>query len=462
MASSVCNKITAGDWDAVRKALRSKSSKDTFKSHNFESSGYNAFHLACANPAAPHDVISKMVRIDKDNLFQTTQGDETKVTPLHLACETGSADTVKLLLKLSSNQNHDVVNYVVMGGEGNWDQPKVSSLEVTWLRLIDPQYENHQGDCNTAESAMENLKRMDEVKSTADLTGKLKDTWDKTLALLWAASTGSMDMPIIGGGWHAVHAIANINRDCLYKRWCPSLVLWFALKLYPEQAKWADRDGNLPLHLATMNDRFHRHLEFQTTDLDDESVEILRRTQAREVQMLSELYPTAAKTLNKEGRLPLHLLAEFGGVTESVDVFDALLDAAPKAIRVRDPKTGLFPYMVKAVGRGPYTPYDMSGVYILLQSDPSILAYGTDSWDEAEVPEAMGDETEEEKKDAGRELSEEEAFLKRKHDEWIATERMVAGKSEEGMLAVLKEKMASDIKQYLAQIMKLETQLKKK
>ena len=463
MSGSISGKIANGDWDAVRKSLRSKQSKETFKSHNFDADGYNPFQKVCSHPDAPHDVISKMVRIDKDNLFQTTNGSKKRVSPLILACETGSAETVKMLLKLSTNHNHDIVNYVVMGGEGNWDQPKLSSLEVVWLRLINPTYENHVGEKNNIDIAAQNLEHLDAVKSTADLKGKLMDTWDKSVALLWAASTGSMDMPIMGGGWHAIHAITNINRDCLHKRWCPSIVLWFALKLYPEQVKWADKDGNLPLHLAARNDRFHYALEIPGADtFSDISRKILSMTVEREIDMLSNVYLDGVRTQNKEGKLPLHVLAEFGGITSNPNLFDTLVSAAPMSIRARDPVTGLYPFMLKAVGRGPYSPYDTAGVFLLLQKDPGIVVHGTENWEMESPINQENNKMKVKEAVVAQQLKAEENFLEQKKVEWHQTEQVVDDvRDDVSLLKLLKASMASDIKQYLSRIMKMESRIKK-
>ncbi len=59
-----------------------------------------------------------------------------------------------------------------------------------------------------------------------------------------------------------------------------------------------------------------------------------------------EAYPDAAKTVNDHGRLPLHLATENH---KSWDEIQLLVDAAPTALRSRDPHTHMFPFMLAAV-----------------------------------------------------------------------------------------------------------------
>ena len=148
----------------------------------------------------------------------------------------------------------------------------------------------------------------------------------------------------------------------------------------PFLAKHQDDNGDYPLPLAIKHLVKYLKTSFTSTfgiyDKTDPSV-------LNYIKTLIQLNPMAlAKPLSSNRRLPLHIC--LGGdlncgmwdrLRASACV-DALLEAAPGTLAARDPVTGLYPFMLAAVGdrrslMGDRV--DLGLVYILLRRDPSVI-----------------------------------------------------------------------------------------
>eukprot|EP00567_Pseudictyota_dubia_P002108 CAMPEP_0197467492 /NCGR_PEP_ID=MMETSP1175-20131217/65590_1 /TAXON_ID=1003142 /ORGANISM="Triceratium dubium, Strain CCMP147" /LENGTH=428 /DNA_ID=CAMNT_0043003561 /DNA_START=727 /DNA_END=2013 /DNA_ORIENTATION=- len=108
---------------------------------------------------------------------------------------------------------------------------------------------------------------------------------------------------------------------------CPAVVIWHALQMYPHQSKEQDQHGQYPLTIASKN------------VLTDSSVIKM---------LLHEFAGAAAIPCAVSGRLPLVLSIAAG--REYDDGLREILHAAPSAIEARDPETGLYPFMIAALG----------------------------------------------------------------------------------------------------------------
>mmetsp|Transcript_42459 Transcript_42459/g.128850 ORF Transcript_42459/g.128850 Transcript_42459/m.128850 type:complete len:427 (-) Transcript_42459:233-1513(-) len=130
---------------------------------------------------------------------------------------------------------------------------------------------------------------------------------------------------------------------------CPAVIIWHALNLYPHQIQEHDQHGRYPLAIASMN----------------------AGTESRVIKML--LLPqkgfvyAAAIPLRENGRLPLTLSIVVGRNYD--DGMRELLRAAPNAIEARDQETGLYPFMLAAVGER----CNIYTVYLLLLEAPRLV-----------------------------------------------------------------------------------------
>ena len=131
-------------------------------------------------------------------------------------------------------------------------------------------------------------------------------------------------------------------------------VLDLALDLYPHQTLEKDGLGRTPLIIALSEDTCHERYRRNNDNFDtlDFSTNAL-------VRMLLTRSPEALCIPDNLGRLPLHYAVESsrknlwfekysdsngGAVTD-------LIMAEPRALEARDPKTGMYPFMIAAVAK---------------------------------------------------------------------------------------------------------------
>ena len=104
-----------------------------------------------------------------------------------------------------------------------------------------------------------------------------------------------------------------------------------------------DENGQLPLHIAAGTDTYIK-LSFE------------KRQKSPLLHYLLDANVSGVRTLDCQGRLPIHYAVETekswidGGLRE-------LFQAEPRALRSRDAKTGLFPFMVFATLKRPRSSY---------------------------------------------------------------------------------------------------------
>ena len=80
-----------------------------------------------------------------------------------------------------------------------------------------------------------------------------------------------------------------------------------------------------------------------------------------------EAHPNLARVADKHGRLALHYAAGSSGVYETIG---RILEANPTAASVRDPITGLYPFMLAgSSGNAP-------AAFLLLLADPNLVLDG--------------------------------------------------------------------------------------
>jgi len=157
-----------------------------------------------------------------------------------------------------------------------------------------------------------------------------------------------------------VHAAASVGA-----RGCPIEVLSFVMEKYPKQVFQRDEKGHLPLHVLLEKVTWSKHRK--------------RRLKPKEkpfVESLLHAYPGSGRERNisDHRRYPLHS-AIANGHTWSQGVREIFL-AAPECIIVRDPYTGLYPFLLAAVPiveEKSYGVDNVETVYQLLRARPDVI-----------------------------------------------------------------------------------------
>lgn len=154
----------------------------------------------------------------------------------------------------------------------------------------------------------------------------------------------------------------------------PSIVAWFADKLYPNTLGTRDSQGFLPLH--------HAIREMVNNDLRVVFGGNLSIANGSMYKFLVSAFPEAAQYLDVNGRLPLTFLLH--EKTVCLDDAETLMKAEPRALITRDIKTAYYPFMT-AAGRERFKTYyghrgkskeGLSLVYMLLRANPLAISSG--------------------------------------------------------------------------------------
>ena len=210
-----------------------------------------------------------------------------------------------------------------------------------------------------------------EIESITSSMDEWKPFTDLLFFLLKAAYHGTTGELPDGQVFRALHAACSFDSPC-------DLVCFLA-RLHPEQLMQPDEQhGWLPLHIAASNGKNSEYGE-------------------KVLKLLTQLCPGAAMTLDSHQRLPLHLALERNA--EWKDGVSSLVETAPRSLRVRDGKTGLYPLLLAAsssgrpgheivsLGRGSELGFPMyeyalaprerddwlTTIYKVLQADPTIV-----------------------------------------------------------------------------------------
>lgn len=373
--------IDAQRWDELR--------------HEVPSDGCNIMLLntACRRSYVPKEIISLIVRSAGVKQFFPKVGEKpiNIPTPLHVACASGSAGAVSVLLDALSESAGAEVQRINHEG--------LNAFDAAWLKFLSPEI-SIEGERPLSKYQTNNhLKTLCEMKTFEDLrySTPVMQLWNKTTMLLLSADRGQ-DPLSDGRQWQVVHVIAangsQLPRNCIHTL-CPSVVMWMALKLYPDQVRQRDEYGDLPLHKAV------RHPSSHVLDLEKFYLGSKMQTFACDasrtvVEMLFRAYPGACKVQDRSGRLPLNIAIE--SYTEWTMVYfsrtiqpnrpnipfmkldkDAwenaillLAEEAPEALNTRDIKTHLYPFMLAA------TPLDapLNVIYRLLRANPNAVEGG--------------------------------------------------------------------------------------
>ena len=173
-----------------------------------------------------------------------------------------------------------------------------------------------------------------------DLCGR--EAWENIQAYLKALTEnfGKED----GSEWLPLHMIASSSVEF------PTVFIDMALHYGKDDLAKEDAMGNLPLHLACAKG-------YDNGESCDVSIAISMLT----------TYPQAAhKATRASKRLPLHLAV---ASKKPLPLIAALLKAYPSSLNIKDPRTGLWPFLLAGVENES----SIDSTFCLLRADPSII-----------------------------------------------------------------------------------------
>lgn len=315
--------IEVSDWNKLRSTIQ----EEGFHLSQFNDEGMNLLHAACSNSNTPADIIEKMIQTQHGAIHSLSK---SRSLPIHYACESGSATTVKLLLELNSKIGTFDVRFYTRYLDIN----ERTCLDRCWLKYLF----SKSTQFASKEQISIKLNGMNNINSAKDLHGDLLDLWDKTKLILFAASKNSTKFESMKD-WNVLQAVARCGSydTC----WCPSIVMWLALKVNRGQIKWRDTDGNTILHIAASS---ATHMLLYVPSLITKSI---NHDMNRSVlEMLVTYYPDAVNIRNTKKELPLHLAIKSAKTLK--DGIGALTKIYADAVNEADEKTGLRPFMLAA------------------------------------------------------------------------------------------------------------------
>jgi len=304
------------DWAKVLRILYSPDGRDQAQWRDQD--GHTAIHLACSQDQLPVYIMRALIDADPT---AASVIDRNGRTPLHLSVPYGlSYDLVRMILenapKTASVEDRD------------GRTPSVSFFQkhhgVILCRLIqDERRRSCSESCQPTASSSISPSSSSSFVEPKVFDARGNDVFEISRLLIRAEMEGSIaENTPDGRDWNVLHA----SLSC---RSCPPYFVELAIILQPEQAKFKNAEGRLPLHVAVTN-LCH----------DNQNDQVITR--------LVSCYPGAAGTPDVKGRFPLALAIEAGKLWGE-GVLEKILFAAPQVLGTRDIATHMYPFMIAAV-----------------------------------------------------------------------------------------------------------------
>ena len=286
--------------------------------------GNTPLHLAILFSASPDMLQIMLATGSKAACIKNNSG----LTPLALALAHGTPiATLRLILKACPEAVHVR------------DDTNTSTIQFAWNLMIagakaeeeDHDIDSHHHAHNQTDRKASNINTLALCARSSGLIGDSRVWMGKIDLLLRAAFHGVAENRSIPNKrrWRAVHAACNGGT-------CPFDVLAFSLQILPSEIKVVNEEGDLPLHIAASAPPY-------------ESTMPPELAPGRPIHLLLNRSPQGAMRVNQKGRLPIHLALESGKTLDNG--VDALVDAFPESVRMRDPVTLLYPFQLAAVNR---------------------------------------------------------------------------------------------------------------
>lgn len=342
-----------GNWTTFRSSLYRR--QEELKVVD-EKSGWTILHHLCDIPPVPLDIFQNVVELYPD--ATKVRGKRWGPTPLHILCGKSQKSLSKVEILLKHMAPEDLLIRTHFGGTALHSAcanhawiPVLKALIRANPSIVMARTSEYshtaltalwQSHLQTIPGAMQVARILegDEVHEN-----HFCKFWEKVILLATEAAKLSPAFdPNTNPG-----DIENYTLHGLQCLRAPLKVLKVAIKRHPQWAAYPDVDGNYPLHLIVIQRPFRiKDIELITD--------------------LTEAYPEAASTRNKEGEAPIFIalrerMSWNGGVGE-------LVKAQPDILSSRDRTTGLFPFLLAASLTGKVA---VENTYELLVANPHLV-----------------------------------------------------------------------------------------
>lgn len=281
-------------------------------------------------------------------------------TPFHLACEANSSSNI-LRSMLRINPSLAIKPYLQMDKNSYIEYP----LSILWTAI------------------------QDKAGITSTTTTATTDDWNKMELLLQAATMPESlllqvseedDVEEEEDGRNDTEEFDVLKAACMVNP-CPRDYLSFLIQRYANRLSWMDNRGYLPLHYAvlTAKDDSQPYTENLLEALLDRYPDAASITFP--VQILEDDNNSNIGRGNVDaGRerpaifvlLPLHFLLSDRRMTWHRGGVKAMVYAYPEALRVRDPRSNLVPFLASAI-HATNSRDHLSTTYKLLRTVPEVI-----------------------------------------------------------------------------------------
>jgi len=363
MTSILLRYLSSRDWNGFLKRIELYPNEI----HQIYRDGESVLQRACAlNP--PTFVIQQILLCDKSNILKPRKK-SGGITPLRAAIVNASDEVVLLLLRTNTklatikdnqglypihysfdfNRSIDVILAIFSAYPQALGQP---------LRKIEPEVSGNKS-CLSLKPVYNNdyvngamFQRWDNFAKKCrnqKISGKTKDLFFKNASLFFnllyygKVEKESFEEKPFETILHSIYgADSNFDFVHIHKQ---------MFSEYIATIKNADKNRNLPLHILVSRLDFMGSCE---SNLDD-------------VSRLIKVYPQAASVKNHCGKYPLNIALQNGGGWDTV--IEMLFASYPEALRIRNEKTSLFPFMEAAAFS------DLDTTFRLLRYCPEVIQY---------------------------------------------------------------------------------------
>mmetsp|Transcript_25332 Transcript_25332/g.31219 ORF Transcript_25332/g.31219 Transcript_25332/m.31219 type:complete len:411 (+) Transcript_25332:28-1260(+) len=328
MSQSIFDLIESENWNVIRGRLHSDSGTEASA---LNSDGMNPLHVAAAQSSAPQDIVYQLIQLNEKALVAKSSSHSL---PLHYACESGSVETALILLQYAQTSTSSSISSQLHYYTTYLDINERTPLERAWIAYL----------CSTSSPKSEDDDEFNEKLSSLEFL----ELWKKTELILYAASIRNvkdfLSRHNSTNEWYVMHEIAKSGGSD--KCWCPSIVIWFALKIgFAFQLDKCDKNGDLPLHVAAKSPT-HKILYIPSSSTKPHCFRCINKSV---LEILVDANPGASKIKNKFSAIPLHLAIKNG--KKRKDGIDALLKAYPNSVNVIDIEYNLFPFLLVAAAK---------------------------------------------------------------------------------------------------------------
>ena len=311
----------------------------------------------CLHTAILHEASGKSVKLLLDADPQGILACNGRLqSPLHVACETGRYDIIDVILQ--SHASIDSVETLLKMR----DEFGLTPIFILWSQAC----------------AME----MCPVSEVASLPEVLE-----CIAML-LKFTEIFEEPSFPDGDKTLVAYQHLKTAIyLGNTVVPGAYVSFLVKCYPDILLQSDRNGRLPLHLATMNYQQRSHKDnlgidsYQPNNYVGSSIctkafndhfqeHNYHNDDTQIIDILLNANTSTAFMRDNAGKLPLHLAIDAGVSWQGMR---NLIQVNPLAIQDEDPVTGLLPFMSAAKPDSNHTREIVNASFQLLRSSPDVI-----------------------------------------------------------------------------------------